>query len=98
MTAKRKTPERAKDCITIADKIAFSLMVRAKWEALNDDPWSPPSDIHAIIDTYHDPDCPWSEPEWASRYVRSEEEKARALRAVEREGKRKLNRKLYGKA
>lgn len=96
--AKTKIPARAKDCVTTSDKIAFSLMVRSKWEELNDDPWSPPSAIHAIIDTYHDPNCPWSEPEWASRYTRAAEEKVRALRALERADKRKLNRELYGKS
>jgi hypothetical protein len=78
--AKRKIPERAKDCKTLADKIAFSLMVRAKWEELSENPWSCPGDIHAIIDTYDDPDCPWSHPEWAEEWARRE----RAKRAIMR--------------
>jgi hypothetical protein len=94
--AKRKVPERAKDCKTLAEKIAFSQMVRSKWEALNGNPWSCPSDIDAIVDTYDDPDCPWSHPEWASHCIRAEEEKQRSERAMERETKRETNRILYG--
>jgi hypothetical protein len=94
----RKIPERAKDCVTLADKIGFSLMVREKWQQLSDNPWSCPSDIHAIIDAYDDPDCAWSHPEWASYYSRSQEEKERALRSLKRVEKRQANRRLYGKS
>ena len=97
MAKKRKTPERAKDCVTLADKIAFSLMVRAKFDALRDNPWSCPSDIHAILDAYDDPDCAWSHPEWAWYYSRAQEEKARVLRSIARDEKRQANRRLYGK-
>ena len=82
---KRKIPERAKDCVTIADKVAFSLMVRSKYDALNADPWSAPSDIDAIMDRYADPNCPWSHPEWAKSYADSEREKL------------KLKKLIYGK-
>jgi hypothetical protein len=77
---KRKIPERARDRKTLADKVAFSLMVREKWEALADDPWSCPSDIHAIIDKYDDEKCPWSKPDWAEQWAHKE----RAKRAIER--------------
>ena len=95
---KRKIPERAKDCVTLADKVAFSLMVREAWEALADNPWSVPSDLHEVIDRYDDPDCPWSRPDWASYYSRAQEEKERALRTVERAERRQANRRLYGKS
>ena len=35
--AKRKVevPQRARDCVTLADKISFSMMIREKLEALS---------------------------------------------------------------
>ena len=99
MAKKHKCPERADQCVTLADKIAFSLMVRARYEALQGDPWAGPEQLSALMDEYHDPDgnFPWSHPEWAASYARAEEEKARVLRSIGRDQKREANRKLYGK-
>jgi hypothetical protein len=80
MAKKHKIPERAKDCVTLADKVAFSLMVRSKWQELSENPWSCPSDIHEVIDRYHDENCPWSHPEWAAEWARAE----RAKREIKR--------------
>lgn len=94
---KRKVPERACDCVTLQDKISFSLMVAEKLEALNDKFWSGPTEWAEIMDRYDDPNCPWSDPAWASNYARAEEEKARVLRSIARDEKRQANRRLYGK-
>ena len=88
----------ARDCKTLAEKIAFSLMVAEKLEALNDKFWSGPCEWAAIMDKYHDPNCPWSDPAWASSYSRAQEEKERVLRSLKRDEKRQANRRLYGKS
>jgi hypothetical protein len=62
MAKKHKGPERADQCVSLADKIAFSLMVRSKLQALSDDPWSCPSDYYDMINKYHDENCAWSHP------------------------------------
>jgi hypothetical protein len=49
---KRRIPERAKDCVSLADKIAFSLMVREKFETLREDPWAGPEQFSALMDEY----------------------------------------------
>jgi hypothetical protein len=98
MAKKHEAPERADQCVTLADKIAFSLAVRAKFDALRDDPWAAPEEFSALMDQYDDPDCAWSHPEWAASYARAEEEKARVLRSIARDERREANRRLYGKS
>jgi hypothetical protein len=98
MAKKHKAPERAKDCVTIADKVAFSLMVREKFEALRGEPWAGPAEFSALMDEYEEDNAfPWAHPEWAANYARAEEEKARILRSIARDEKRQVNRRLYGK-
>jgi hypothetical protein len=78
---KVEAPDDPAACITIAQKVAYSMMVRAKFEALADDPWSAPSDLGVLMDPYpHDPAMPWTHPEWAEEWARQE----RARRAIER--------------
>jgi hypothetical protein len=77
---KVEAPQHARDCKTLAEKVAFSLMVREKWQELSENPWSCPSDIHEIIDRYDDPACPWSRADWADEWARRE----RTRRAIER--------------
>jgi hypothetical protein len=58
---KVEAPDRPEDCVSIAQKVAFSLMVREKFEALANDPWSAPSDLGVLMDRYpHDPAMPWT--------------------------------------
>jgi hypothetical protein len=96
---KHKCPERADQCVTLADKIAFSLMVRSKIEALQGDPWAGPEQFSDLWDQYGTDyeSYPWCHPEWAANYARAEEEKERVLRSVARDEKRQANRRLYGK-
>jgi hypothetical protein len=97
--AKRKIPERAKDCVSTADKIAFSMMVRARYEALQGDPWSGPEQLSALMDEFQEDSAfPWAHPEWAASYSRAQEEKARVLRSIARDERREANRRLYGKS
>ena len=90
---KRKIPERAEDCHTIEDQLAFSQAVRAQWDALGDG-WmdSPPSDIGAL--PLPDPKYPWSHPEWCEHFLDSQRTKERLLK---RKNKKRMNRLLYSK-
>jgi hypothetical protein len=100
MSKKRKIPERARDCVSLADKIAFSLMVREKWEALRGDPWAGPEQFSSLMDEW-EADCekyPWAHPEWGATRARAEEEKARILRSIARDERREANRRLFGKS
>jgi hypothetical protein len=88
---KPKIPQRPEDCKTIEQKLAYSTMLRERWESIGYD--EPPS---AILDfdrfPMPDPSMPWTNPEWAAHYTRAEEEKQRALK---RERRRQTNRLLY---
>ena len=73
-------------------------MVREQYEQIVCDYNAPPSALWDFYEKFpFNPEMPWTGPEWAASYVRAEEEKARALRAVAREDKRRTNRKLYGR-
>ena len=99
MARRHKAPERADQCVTLADKISFSLAAREKWEALRGDPWAGPEQFSALMDEYEADleKYPWVHPEWASNYARAEEEKARILRSIARDERRQATRRLYGK-
>lgn len=90
MSKKRKVPERPEDCVTIADKVAFSNMMRERYDKLAEYD-SKPSDI-LDFDRFPplDPRYPWMHPEWAADFSRSEREKARVL------GQRAKRRMLNG--
>lgn len=79
---KVEVPQHARDCKTIAEKVAFSLMIAEKLDASNDVFWSGPCEWAAIMDKYHDPDCPWSDPAWASDWARAERAKREILRTL----------------
>jgi hypothetical protein len=97
---KRKIPERAADCLSLQDKIGFSLRMHDRLEALQGDPWAGPEQFSALMDEYEfDLDkYPWAHPTWASNYARAQEEKAPVLRSIARAERREANRKLYGKS
>jgi hypothetical protein len=70
---KHKQPEilqRPEDCKTIEQKLAYSSMMRERWESIEYD--EPPS---AILDfdrfPMPDPSMPWTHPEWAAHYTRA---------------------------
>jgi hypothetical protein len=98
MAKKPEAPERADQCVTLADKIAYSLAVRAKLEALQNDPWASPEDFHNLMTRDDHEKHPWCLPEFAATWARAEEDKARILRSIARDEKRQRNRQLYGKA
>jgi hypothetical protein len=79
---KRKIPERARDCVTLAEKVAFSMMVEQEWQKMRENPAFAPSDIHDVIDKYDDPDCPWSQPFWAADWARAERAKREIMRTL----------------
>jgi hypothetical protein len=99
MAKKHKAPSRAADCKSLQDKIAFSLMVRDRYQALQGDPWAGPEQLSLLMDQYGTDyeNYPWAHPEWAASHARAAEEKARIMRSVARDQKREANRKLYGK-
>jgi hypothetical protein len=79
---KVEVPQRARDCKTLAEKVAFSMMVGEEWQKMRENPSFAPSDIHSVIDRFDDPDCPWSRPDWAAEWARAERTKREILRTL----------------
>ena len=74
---------RPEDCVTVAQKVRYSLFVRAQWEALDDLEWEKPSDAMDLIDRYGDPQkYAWAHPEWADRWARAEGGRQRVMKAL----------------
>jgi hypothetical protein len=71
MAKNHKVPEQADQRVSLADKIGFSLMVRAKFDALQENPWAAPEEFSALMDQFGDDyeNYPWCHPEFAS-YLR----------------------------
>jgi hypothetical protein len=83
MSKKRKVPATPQDCVTIEDKVAYSNMVRAAFEAIPY--YAPPSALDAVMDRFPFlPECPWSHAEWSADFSRSEREKLRTTGRVKR--------------
>lgn len=82
--AKIKVPARPADCKTAAEQVAYSMRLRqiydeevCAWDA-------PPSALDEYQTKYpFDPRYPWTCPSFAASYSRAQEEKERALRAIE---------------
>jgi hypothetical protein len=79
-------------CITIADRLAYSAMIR-DWtlEIAND--WSAPPDASGAV-PLPNPAMPWTSGEWGQYYLDAENANERVLK---RENKRQKNRALYAK-
>jgi hypothetical protein len=87
MMTKRKVepPDDPAACVTIAQKVAYSVKIREKYEALQGAPWAGPEQLTEIMDRYpFDARYPWTHPTWAEDWARAE----RAKREIERELKR----------
>ena len=88
---------KLEDVRTHEDQLRYSRMMYRRWSEIG-----PNEAPEVLMDLerfpFEDPTKPWMSPEYASSWARSEEEKARVLRSVERGEKRKLNRQLYRKA
>lgn len=81
--AKFKVPERAEDCKTIREKVAYSMMVREQYETIVCSHNSLPSDLGVFQDRFpYDPAMPWSSPEFASDWARAERERRAILRLL----------------
>ena len=82
MSKRHKAPERPQDCVTLADKIAFSDMMRERWQSI---PYDAPPDAILDFDKYPMFDYlryPFAHPEWSINHARSEREKMRAKRRM----------------
>jgi hypothetical protein len=80
-------------CVTIAEKFAYSQMIREWTEEIAADWGAPPEASGAI--PMPDPRYPWTSDEWAGHHLDAERAKARILR---REERRQKNRLLYAKS
>jgi hypothetical protein len=79
---KVKIPDNPADCVTIAQKVQFSLKRRQLYEELVCGYNSPPSALDDFLDRYPIIESmPWTHPEWCSEWARKE----RAKREIERE-------------
>lgn len=88
---------KLEDVRTHEDQLRYSRMMYRRWSEIG-----PNEAPDAIMDLerfpMEDPTKPWMSPDYASSWARSQEEKHRVERAIERESRRQLNRKLYGKS
>ena len=85
MTKRRKVeaPDNPADCITIAQKVVYSMALGELYEEQVCGPgWSsPPSALTDFYDRHpYDPAMPWTHPAWAEEWAQKE----RAKRALER--------------
>lgn len=83
MTKQIKPPDNPADCITIAQKVAYSMMVREQYELIVCSPTSMPSDLGIFQDRFpYDERYPWSGPEWAQDWARRERAKRDIMRLL----------------
>jgi hypothetical protein len=81
---KVEVPQHARDCKTLADKVGFSLKVRAEFDALRENPWAGPEEFSALMDKYGDDyeKYPWAHPTWAEEWARAERTRREILRTL----------------